>query len=52
MHLAVSIRHFLNELKRRHVYQVAVAYVVVCLGVLGASELILDPLAFQLALPA
>lgn len=35
---------FLAELRRRHVYRAAVAYVVVGLGVLGAAEVILDPL--------
>ena len=35
---------FLAELKRRRVYHVAVVYVVVGLGVLGAAEVILDPL--------
>lgn len=35
---------FLSELKRRRVYHVAVVYVAVGLGVLGAAEVILDPL--------
>lgn len=35
---------FLAELKRRKVYRVGTAYVVVGLAVLGAAELILDPL--------
>jgi TolB-like protein len=35
---------FIGELKRRRVYGSAVAYIVVGLGVLGAAELILDPL--------
>ena len=35
---------FLAELKRRRVYHVAAVYVVVGLGVLGAAEVILDPL--------
>ena len=39
-------RAFLDKLKRRGVYRVAGAYVVVGLGVLGAAELILDPLGF------
>jgi TolB-like protein len=38
------LREFLVELKRRRVYRVAVVYVVVGLGVLGAAEVILDPL--------
>jgi uncharacterized protein involved in exopolysaccharide biosynthesis len=37
------LRAFLGELKRRRVYHVAVVYVVVGLGVLGAAEVILDP---------
>jgi TolB-like protein len=35
---------FLAELKRRKVYHVAVVYMVVGLGILGAAEVILDPL--------
>jgi pimeloyl-ACP methyl ester carboxylesterase len=35
---------FLAQLRRRHVYRAAVAYVMVGLGVLGAAEVILDPL--------
>ncbi|MDP2957478.1 MAG: tetratricopeptide repeat protein [Longimicrobiales bacterium] len=38
------IRPVLAELKRRKVYHVAAVYVGVGLGVLGAAELILDPL--------
>ena len=40
----MTLRVFFSELKRRRVYHVAVVYVVVGLGVLGAAELILDPL--------
>ena len=35
---------FWSELKRRRVIRVGVAYIAVGLGVLGAAELILDPL--------
>ena len=42
---------FLAELKRRRVYHVAIAYIVVGLGVLGAAELILDPLGLVGARP-
>lgn len=38
------LTRFLAELRRRHVYRAAAAYVVVGLGVLGAAEVILDPL--------
>jgi TolB-like protein len=41
------LRAFLGELKRRRVYKVAVVYVVVGLGVLGAAEVILDPLGLE-----
>ena len=49
--MASSVGVFLSELKRRKVYKVAVAYIVVGLGVLGAAELIMVPLglAGQLA---
>ena len=43
--------NFLGELKRRKVYQAAVVYTVVGLGVLGAAELILDPLGLAAARP-
>ena len=39
------------ELKRRKVYHVAAVYVVVGLGILGAAELILDPLGLEAARP-
>jgi len=45
------LRSFLGELKRRKVYNVAAAYVVVGLGLLGAAELILDPLGLTAARP-
>jgi len=41
------LRSFLAELKRRRVYKVAVVYVIVGLGVLGAAEVILDPLGLE-----
>jgi TolB-like protein/cytochrome c-type biogenesis protein CcmH/NrfG len=42
--LTSGISFFLGELKRRKVFRVAAVYVGVGLGVLGAAELILDPL--------
>lgn len=45
------LRRFLAELRRRRVYRAAVAYVVVGLGVLGAAELILDPLGLGAVRP-
>jgi adenylate cyclase len=42
--MAFSLKSFLVELKRRKVYHVAVAYGAVGLAVLGAAEVILDPL--------
>ena len=45
--MAYSVRVFLAELKRRKVYRVAVAYIVVGLGVLGAAEVIMDPLGLE-----
>jgi len=42
---------FLKELKRRKVYRVAVTYVVVGLGVLGAAEVIMEPLGLDAARP-
>lgn len=44
-------RRFLSELKRRRVYHVGVAYAVVGLGVLGAAELILEPLGLEALMP-
>jgi adenylate cyclase len=46
-----KIGNFFAELKRRKVYQAAVVYTVVGLGVLGAAELILDPLGLASARP-
>lgn len=45
------VRRFFSELKRRRVYNVAVAYVVVGLGVLGAAELMLEPLGLYALMP-
>jgi TolB-like protein/Tfp pilus assembly protein PilF len=42
---------FLTELKRRKVYHVAVVYVIVGVGILGAAEVILDPLGLEAARP-
>jgi serine/threonine-protein kinase len=39
--------HFFSELRRRKVYRAAGVYVAVGLGVLGAAELILDPLGLS-----
>ena len=49
--MASSLSVFLSELKRRKVYRVAVAYIVVGLGVLGAAEVIMDPLGLEGARP-
>lgn len=46
-----KFRNFFGELKRRKVYQAAVVYTVIGLGVLGAAELILDPLGLAAARP-
>ena len=48
---AVRKSRFLAELRRRHVYQVAAVYIVVGLGILGAAEVILDPLGLGAARP-
>ena len=40
-----------SELKRRKVWRVAAAYLIVGLGVLGAAEVILDPLGLGAARP-
>ena len=42
--MAIQIRNLLSELRRRKVYRVAAVYIVVGLGILGAAEVILDPL--------
>ena len=47
-----KIEQFLAEVRRRKVYRAAVAYVAVGLGVLGAAELILDPLGLGAIRPA
>ena len=47
-----EIERFLAEVRRRKVYRAAVAYVAVGLGVLGAAELILDPLGLGSIRPA
>ncbi len=49
--MPTRIGSFMAELKRRHVYQVAAVYIAVGLGVLGAAELILDPLGLGAARP-
>lgn len=46
-----KIKGFLEELRRRHVYQVAAAYIAVGLSVLGAAEVVLDPLGLGAARP-
>jgi TolB-like protein/cytochrome c-type biogenesis protein CcmH/NrfG len=46
-----SVRHALSEFRRRKVYRAAAVYVVVGLGVLGAAEVILDPLGLGGARP-
>jgi serine/threonine-protein kinase len=45
--LRSKISSFLGELRRRKVFRVATVYVAVGLGVLGAAELILDPLGLD-----
>lgn len=47
-----KVGEFFAELRRRRVYNAAIAYVVVGLGVLGAAELILDPLGLTGLRPA
>ena len=51
MLVASKLSSFFGELKRRKVYRVAVVYVVVGLGILGAAEVILDPLGLEAARP-
>jgi len=41
------ILSFLGEMKRRKVFRVAGVYVAVGLGILGAAELILEPLGLD-----
>ncbi len=42
--MASRLSVLISELKRRKVYHVATVYVIVGLGILGAAEVILDPL--------
>lgn len=49
--MASTVRQTLSELRRRKVYKAAAVYVAVGLAVLGAAELILDPLGLQNARP-
>ena len=49
--MASSVGVFLSELKRRRVYRVGIAYIVVGIGVLGAAEVIMDPLGLEGARP-
>jgi TolB-like protein/Tfp pilus assembly protein PilF len=49
--MAFEIRHTLSELRRRKVYRAAAVYAAVGLAVLGAAEVILDPLGLSGARP-
>jgi TolB-like protein/Tfp pilus assembly protein PilF len=49
--VASRLSLFLADLKRRKVSRVAVVYVVVGLGILGAAEVILDPLGLDALRP-
>jgi TolB-like protein len=49
--VASRISVFFAELKRRKVYHVTVVYVVVGIAVLGAAEVILDPLGLEALRP-
>jgi len=49
--VASKLSLFLAELKRRKVYRVAVVYVIVGVGILGAAEVILDPLGLEAVRP-
>ena len=49
--MALRIRPALAELRRRKVFRVGAVYVAVGLGVLGAAELILEPLGLDAARP-
>ena len=51
MNVASKLSIFFAELKRRKVYRVAVVYVVVGLGILGAAEVTLDPLGLEALRP-
>jgi TolB-like protein len=52
MQVASKITLFLTELKRRKVYRVAAVYAVVGVGILGAAEVILEPLNLGNVRPA
>ncbi len=49
--MASKLSLFLAELKRRKVYRVAMVYVIVGVGILGAAEVILDPLGLGAVRP-
>ncbi len=49
--MASRLPVFLSEVKRRKVYRVAAAYIVVGVGILGAAEVILDPLGLEALRP-
>jgi TolB-like protein/predicted Zn-dependent protease len=49
--VAFKLSVFVKELKRRKVYHVGAVYVVAGLGVLGAAELILEPLGLDAVRP-
>jgi len=49
--VASKLSLFLAELKRRKVYRVAAVYIVVGVGILGAAEVILDPLGLDALRP-
>ena len=49
--MASSVGVFLAELKRRKVCRVAIAYIIVGIGVLGAAEVIMDPLGLEALRP-
>jgi TolB-like protein len=49
--VASKLSLFLAELKRRKVYRVAIVYVIVGVGILGAAEVILDPLGLEALRP-
>lgn len=49
--MAAKLSLFLAELKRRKVFRAATVYIVVGVGVLGAAEVILDPLGLEALRP-
>ena len=49
--MAPSLSVFLTELKRRKVYRIAIVYVIVGVGILGAAGVILDPLGLEALRP-